>query len=50
MGGGATMCVIAIQWGFAGRIVAAWILTIPCAAVVAAVSYEIVRIVQILSP
>ena len=46
MGVGATTRVSAVRWGIAGRIVMAWLLTIPCAAVVAAVSYEIVRFVQ----
>jgi len=46
MGVGATTRVSAVRWGVAGRIVMAWLLTIPCAAVVAAVSYEIVRFVQ----
>jgi PiT family inorganic phosphate transporter len=32
-----------VRWGIAGRIVWAWILTIPFAAVIAAVSYLIVH-------
>ncbi len=32
----------AVKWGVAGRIVWAWILTIPAAALIAAVSYEII--------
>lgn len=47
MGVGATTRVSAVRWGVAGRIVMAWILTIPCAAIVAAVSYEIVQFLQL---
>jgi PiT family inorganic phosphate transporter len=47
MGVGATKRMTAVRWGLAGRIVAAWILTIPCAAVVAAMSYEIIRFFQV---
>jgi PiT family inorganic phosphate transporter len=47
MGVGATKRMTAVRWGLAGRIVAAWILTIPCAAVVAAASYEIIRFFQV---
>jgi inorganic phosphate transporter, PiT family len=39
---GATRRLSAVKWGVAGRIVWAWILTIPAAAFVAAVSYWIV--------
>jgi len=46
MGVGATTRVSAVRWGVAGRIVMAWILTIPCAAIVAAVAFEIVRVLQ----
>jgi len=46
MGVGATTRVSAVRWGVAGRIVMAWILTIPCAAVVAAVAFEIVQVLQ----
>ncbi|MDO8667266.1 MAG: inorganic phosphate transporter, partial [Gemmatimonadales bacterium] len=38
--------ISAVRWGVAGRIVWAWILTIPAAAVIAAVSYLIVRAVM----
>jgi PiT family inorganic phosphate transporter len=47
MGVGATKRMTAVRWGLAGRIVAAWVLTIPCAAVVAAMSYEIIRFFQV---
>jgi PiT family inorganic phosphate transporter len=46
MGVGATTRLSAVRWGLAGRIVMAWILTIPCAAIVAAVAFEIVRVLQ----
>ena len=36
----------AVKWGVAGRIVWAWILTIPAAAVIAAISYEIILIID----
>lgn len=39
VGVGATMRARAVRWGLAGRIVWAWILTIPAAALMAAVSY-----------
>jgi PiT family inorganic phosphate transporter len=48
MGVGATKRMSAVRWGLAGRIVTAWILTIPCAAVVAAGSYEFIHLIQML--
>jgi len=39
VGVGATRRVSAVKWGVAGRIVWAWVLTIPLAAIVAAASY-----------
>ncbi len=42
VGVGATRRLSAVKWGVAGRIVWAWVLTIPIAAVVAAVTYLIV--------
>jgi len=42
VGVGATRRLSAVKWGVAGRIVWAWILTIPAAAFVAAVSYWVV--------
>lgn len=42
VGVGATRRLSAVKWGVAGRIVWAWILTIPAAALMAAVSYWIV--------
>ena len=41
VGVGATQRLSAVRWGIAGRIVWAWILTIPAAAIMAAVSYLI---------
>ncbi len=43
MGVGATRRLSAVRWGVAGNIVAAWILTIPCAAAVAALVYAILK-------
>lgn len=41
MGVGSTRRVSAVRWGVAGRIVAAWILTIPTSALVAALCYKL---------
>jgi PiT family inorganic phosphate transporter len=46
VGVGATRRLSAVKWGVAGRIVWAWILTIPAAAFVAAVSYWVVSSVH----
>jgi inorganic phosphate transporter, PiT family len=42
MGVGSLRRMSAVRWGVAGRIVWAWILTIPCAATVSAITYLIV--------
>ena len=42
VGVGATRRLSAVKWGVAGRIVWAWILTIPAAAFVAALSFWVV--------
>jgi PiT family inorganic phosphate transporter len=42
-GVGATQRVSSVRWGLAGRIVWAWILTIPLSAAIAAVSYIVIR-------
>ena len=39
MGAGATKRLSAVRWGVAGNIVFAWVLTIPAAAIVAALLY-----------
>jgi inorganic phosphate transporter, PiT family len=41
VGVGATQRLSAVRWGIAGRIVWAWVLTIPAAAIMAAVAYNI---------
>src|SRR5215213_8143138 len=46
VGVGATRRLSAVKWGVAGRIVWAWILTIPAAAFVAAVSFWIVSYIH----
>jgi PiT family inorganic phosphate transporter len=46
MGVGATKRMTAVRWGLAGRIVFAWIVTIPCAAAVAAVSYDLIHFIR----
>ena len=43
VGVGATNRLSAVRWGLAGRIVWAWVVTIPASATVAAVSYWILR-------
>jgi PiT family inorganic phosphate transporter len=43
VGVGATQRLSAVRWGIAGRIVWAWVLTLPAAAGMAAVSYLILR-------
>jgi PiT family inorganic phosphate transporter len=48
MGVGATKRLTAVRWGLAGRIVVAWILTIPCSAIVAAISYNFIHYLRTL--
>ena len=45
MGVGATRRLSAVRWGVARSIVAAWVLTIPAAALVAGLFYELARLV-----
>jgi PiT family inorganic phosphate transporter len=45
MGVGATKRLSAVRWGVAGNIVSAWVLTIPCAGLVAALVYAIAHLV-----
>lgn len=45
MGAGATKRLSAVRWGVARTIVTAWVLTIPAAALVAWVFYEVARLV-----
>jgi PiT family inorganic phosphate transporter len=44
VGVGATRRVSAVRWGVAGQIVWAWVLTIPCAFSIAALSYFLLRV------
>ncbi|MDB4878065.1 MAG: inorganic phosphate transporter [Gemmatimonadetes bacterium] len=47
VGVGATQRLSAVRWGIAGRIVWAWVVTIPAAGIMAAIAYHILaRIVQ----
>jgi PiT family inorganic phosphate transporter len=46
MGIGSIKRLSAVRWGVAGRIVWAWILTVPCAAGVSALVYYLVRLAQ----
>ena len=43
VGVGATRRLSAVRWGVAGRIVWAWLLTIPAAFLIAAATYELLR-------
>jgi PiT family inorganic phosphate transporter len=45
VGVGATRRLSAVKWGVAGRIVWAWILTIPCAGLIAALSFLVCRLI-----
>ena len=45
LGAGATRGRRAVRWGVAGNILVAWVLTIPAAALVAAVTYEVVHFI-----
>ena len=45
VGVGSTQRLSAVRWGVAGRIVWAWVLTIPCAAVTAALTYKLVALI-----
>jgi inorganic phosphate transporter, PiT family len=45
VGVGATMKLSAVRWGVAGRIVWAWILTIPASALIAAGSWYLLRLI-----
>jgi PiT family inorganic phosphate transporter len=44
MGTGAAKRVSAVRWGVAGNIAAAWVLTLPAAAVVGAITYAVVAL------
>jgi PiT family inorganic phosphate transporter len=46
VGVGATRRLSAVKWGVAGRIIWAWVLTIPAAAVIAAISYLIIEFIH----
>jgi len=48
VGVGSTRRLSAVRWGIAGRIVWAWILTIPAAAMIATVIFHILRAVELL--
>jgi PiT family inorganic phosphate transporter len=49
MGIGSIKRISAVRWGVAGQIVWAWILTIPCSAVIAALSYVSARFFHLFS-
>jgi len=45
MGVGSLKRMSAVKWGVAGRIIWAWILTIPCSALIASLSYLFAQII-----
>lgn len=46
MGVGATKRLSAVRWGVAGRMIWAWIITIPASAAVAAMSYGLIELIR----
>jgi PiT family inorganic phosphate transporter len=46
MGVGSVRRLSAVRWGVAGRIVWAWILTIPCSALISALSYRLITLIH----
>ncbi len=46
MGVGATQRFSAVRWGVAGRIITAWIVTIPASAAIAALTWWVLRLLQ----
>ncbi len=46
MGVGSLRRLSAVKWGVAGNIVWAWILTIPCSAIISALAYGLVRLIK----
>lgn len=44
MGVGSLRRLSAVKWGVAGRIVWAWVLTVPCSAAIAAAAYLLIRL------
>ena len=46
MGVGSLKRLSAVKWGLAGRIIWAWILTIPCAALISALAYSLIRLIK----
>jgi PiT family inorganic phosphate transporter len=50
VGVGATRRLSAVKWGVAGRIVWAWVLTIPAAGLIAAISFLIIKTILHFTP
>ena len=46
MGVGSLKRLSAVKWGVAGRIIWAWILTIPCSAMISALAYSLIRLIR----
>jgi PiT family inorganic phosphate transporter len=47
VGAGSVRTLSAVRWGVAGRIIWAWVLTVPCAGGISAVSYYLAVILGI---
>ena len=45
VGVGATNRLSGVRWGLAGRIVWAWLITIPAAGIMAAISYKLLSLI-----
>jgi inorganic phosphate transporter, PiT family len=50
VGVGVTRRLSAVKWGVAGSIVWAWVLTIPMAAMIAGISYNVINLIDRLTP
>jgi PiT family inorganic phosphate transporter len=50
VGVGVTRRLSAVKWGVAGNIVWAWVLTIPMAATIAGISYNVIHLIEQVMP
>jgi PiT family inorganic phosphate transporter len=46
IGVGSTQRLSAVRWGVAGKIVWAWVLTIPSAGLIAAAAYQLIHLIR----
>ena len=44
-GVGSSKRLSAVRWGVAGQLVIAWVLTLPCAGIVGAISYKVLHMI-----